>query len=108
MPTLHVELPNRPSPADLEALQADLEPFGAVSEVPPVALGAAEIALAVSLFFEAAQGIDVLIRWLETWLDTHPKAYQATIRLPNGESFILKADNEEAFRAALRAAVRKL
>jgi hypothetical protein len=48
MPTLHVELPNRPSPADLEALQADLEPFGAVSEVPPVALGAAEIALAGS------------------------------------------------------------
>jgi hypothetical protein len=108
MPQLRVELPARLSRMDLEALQAELDPFGNVEECPPVSFGAAEVALAVSLFFEAVQGIDVLIRWLEAWLDHTPRAYEATIRLPDGRDFVLRTDNKKAFRKALKAAIQEL
>ncbi len=108
MTMLRVELPARPSGADLEALQADLKSFGNVEECPPVSFNAEGVALAVSLFFEAVQGLDVLVRWLKNWLNIHPQAHEATIRLPNGESLVLKSDNEAAFRAALKAAIEKL
>ena len=53
MPTLRLELPVRPSHVEVEALQADLEPYGDVYEMPPVSYDVQGIALAVSLLFEA-------------------------------------------------------
>jgi len=108
MTMLRVELPVRPSGADLAALQAEMAAYGHVDELPPVSYDFQSFALGVSFVSDALQAIDVLVNWLSARIQSTPRVHQAVIRLSDGSRFELKSDNEETFRAALKAAIEKL
>jgi hypothetical protein len=101
MPTFHLQVPARVTKADIEALQAGLEPYGEVYEVPSPSLDLEWIALALSLVFEAVQAADVLANWLQRT----PGANRAVIRFADGRTIRLEDTDPEAFRKALRSAL---
>lgn len=104
MPTLRLELPVRLSSAEIEALQADLEPYGYVDELPPTRYDLQSVMLGISVVSDVLQGVDVLGNWLQRT----PRANQAVIRLADGRSFRLEATDPDAFRKALKAALKEL
>ena len=108
MPTFRLDLPTRPSEAEIAALQAELEPYGEVVEPPPVSYGLGEGLLILSFAADMVQGIDILIPWLKAWLARTPRAHEAMIRLSDGRTFEVKTTNERALRQALKAALKEL
>jgi len=110
MPTLRLELPIRPSEAEIEALRADLAPCaGDVYELPSQSMEPGEIILAVSFLSDALQGADVLVHWLSARLPRAPGRNQARIRLSDGRTLKLEATTDpDAFVKTLRAALKKM
>ena len=110
MPTLRLELPIRPSDAEIASLRADLAPCAASAyELPSQSMDLREIALAVSFASDALQGVDVLVHWLKAWLPRAPGSNQARIRLSDGRTLELEATADpDAFVETLRAALIKM
>ncbi|HFD38511.1 MAG TPA: hypothetical protein ENJ31_01490 [Anaerolineae bacterium] len=105
MPTFRVELPNRPSRADLEALQTALAPYGYVDQLPPAKYDFQSVSLIISFASDMLQGADVLVHWLRRV----PRGNQAVIRLADGRSLKMESSHDpDAFLKALKSALKEL
>ena len=103
MPTFRLDLPVRPSEAEIAALRAELEPYGEVVELPPVSFGLREVILGISFLSDVLQGADVLANWL----GRTPRANKAVIRFSDGRVIRYQDTDPEVFRKTLRAALKQ-
>lgn len=100
MATIRLELPAGLSTAEIDALRAELSPYGDVYKEPAITFGS--VILGISFVSEVLQGADVLVNWLKRTA----RANKAVIRFSDGRTIRLEDTDPEAFRKALRAALK--
>jgi len=102
MPNLHLEISAQVPATAIKALQTGFKPHGTVYEEPALSRDPLSVILGISFVSDVLQGVDVLVNWLQAT----PRANKAVIRFSDGRTLRLQDTDPEAFRRALKAALK--
>ena len=105
MPSFLIDLPVRPSEAEIEELQAELASLAKITEPPAQQFSFGGMALIVEFGANALQVVDILANWLRR----RPRGNQATIRLADGRTLKMEANTDpDDFVKQLKAALKNM
>ena len=105
MTEIMLNIPARPSSAQIADLQAELKPYAEVYEPPTESYDFTSAALIVAFSANALQVADIL----RNWLKRTPRGNQAEIRLSDGRTFKMEANTDpDEFVKQLKAVLKDL